>query len=169
MQIAGVPERHEPDTGEINYPAVFRLLDRLGYRGLGGLRVPAGARDGARGNIRRTRLAAPLLIRSAVPRSRPLLPLAVDGYDAFPMQGPRGLSLRLRAAQEKPMKVADILRVKGNTLFTVTPDTPLAHAVAMMAEQDIGSVVVMEYGELVGMLTFREVINRDSCEQRRGR
>ena len=58
------------------------------------------------------------------------------------------------------MKVADILRVKGNTLFTVTPDAPLSDAVAMMAEQDIGSVVVMEYGELVGMLTFREVINR---------
>ena len=33
VQIAGVPERHEPDTGEINYPAVFRLLDRLGYAG----------------------------------------------------------------------------------------------------------------------------------------
>jgi hydroxypyruvate isomerase len=33
VQIAGVPERHEPDSGEINYPAVFRLLDRLGYRG----------------------------------------------------------------------------------------------------------------------------------------
>ena len=31
------------------------------------------------------------------------------------------------------MKVADILRVKGNTLFTVTPDTPLAFAVGMMA------------------------------------
>jgi CBS domain-containing protein len=58
------------------------------------------------------------------------------------------------------MKVTDILRVKGNTLYTVTPETPLVDAVAMMAEQDIGSVVVMEYGELVGMLTFREVINR---------
>lgn len=33
VQIAGVPERHEPDTGEINYPAVFRHLDRLGYAG----------------------------------------------------------------------------------------------------------------------------------------
>jgi hydroxypyruvate isomerase len=33
VQIAGVPERHEPDTGEVNYPAVFRLLDRLGYAG----------------------------------------------------------------------------------------------------------------------------------------
>jgi CBS domain-containing protein len=58
------------------------------------------------------------------------------------------------------MKVADILRVKGNTLYTITPDTPLRQAVTVMAEQDIGSVVVMEYGELVGMLTFREVINR---------
>jgi CBS domain-containing protein len=57
------------------------------------------------------------------------------------------------------MKVADILRVKGNALYTVTPEAPLSQAVAMMAEQDIGSVVVVEYGELVGMLTFREVIN----------
>ncbi len=56
------------------------------------------------------------------------------------------------------MKVSDILRVKGNTLFTVSPAQPLAEAVATMAEHDIGSLVVMEYGDLVGMLTFREVI-----------
>ena len=56
------------------------------------------------------------------------------------------------------MKVSDILRVKGNTLFTVTPDVPLAEAIDVMAEKDIGSLVVMEHGDLVGMLTFREVI-----------
>ena len=33
IQIAGVPERHEPDIGEINYPYVFALLDKLGYDG----------------------------------------------------------------------------------------------------------------------------------------
>jgi hydroxypyruvate isomerase len=33
MQIAGVPERHEPDTGEINYPYLFELMDQLGYAG----------------------------------------------------------------------------------------------------------------------------------------
>jgi hydroxypyruvate isomerase len=33
VQIAGVPARNEPDTGEVNYPFVFRELDRLGYRG----------------------------------------------------------------------------------------------------------------------------------------
>ena len=56
------------------------------------------------------------------------------------------------------MKVSDILRVKGNTLYTVTPDEPLARAVEIMADKDIGSLVVMEHGDLVGMLTFREVI-----------
>lgn len=56
------------------------------------------------------------------------------------------------------MKVSDILRVKGSTLYTVSPDQPLAQAVETMADRDIGSLVVMEYGDLVGMLTFREVI-----------
>jgi CBS domain-containing protein len=56
------------------------------------------------------------------------------------------------------MKVNDILRLKGGTLFTANPDEPLANAIKMMSEKDIGSVVVMSHGDLVGMLTFREVI-----------
>jgi CBS domain-containing protein len=56
------------------------------------------------------------------------------------------------------MLVSEILRVKGNTLFTVTPDTPLSDAIETMAENDIGSLVVMGYGDLVGMLTFREIL-----------
>ena len=56
------------------------------------------------------------------------------------------------------MKVSDILRVKGGTLFTVSPDQQLAEAVTTMSERDIGSLVVMDHGELTGMLTFREVI-----------
>jgi CBS domain-containing protein len=56
------------------------------------------------------------------------------------------------------MKVSDILRAKGGTLYTATPDEPLARALDLMSERDIGSLVVMEHGDLVGMLTFREVI-----------
>ena len=33
VQIAAVPTRHEPDEGEINYPAVFAAIDALGYTG----------------------------------------------------------------------------------------------------------------------------------------
>ncbi|MCH8180797.1 MAG: CBS domain-containing protein [Proteobacteria bacterium] len=56
------------------------------------------------------------------------------------------------------MKVSDILRVKGSTLFTIQPEQPLAQAAKTMSDHDIGSLVVMDHGDLVGMLTFREVI-----------
>jgi len=56
------------------------------------------------------------------------------------------------------MKVSEILQVKGNILYTVTPDESMLNAVNVMEDKDIGSLVVMEFGELVGMLSFREVI-----------
>ena len=33
VQIAGVPDRHEPDTGELNYPEIFAAFDRAGFTG----------------------------------------------------------------------------------------------------------------------------------------
>jgi hydroxypyruvate isomerase len=42
VQIAGVPSRHEPDTGEVNYGPIFKRLDNLGYAGwIGCEYVPA--------------------------------------------------------------------------------------------------------------------------------
>ncbi len=48
VQIAGVPERHEPDLGELNYPYLFALLDELGYEGWIGCeyRPRAGTSEG---------------------------------------------------------------------------------------------------------------------------
>ncbi len=44
VQIAGVPERHEPDEGEVNIHAVLATLDRLGYAGFVGCEYnPRGA------------------------------------------------------------------------------------------------------------------------------
>lgn len=56
------------------------------------------------------------------------------------------------------LKVSEILKVKGDILYTASPDTLLSEAIATMSEQNIGSLVIMEHGELIGMLTFREVI-----------
>ncbi|MFM7965902.1 MAG: CBS domain-containing protein [Betaproteobacteria bacterium] len=56
------------------------------------------------------------------------------------------------------MKVSKILELKGTTLFTMSPQDSLANAVMVMAEHDIGSIVVMAQGRLAGILTFREVI-----------
>lgn len=69
------------------------------------------------------------------------------------------------------MQVKEVLRVKGSTLFTVRPAGMLGDAVVTMAEHDLGSLVVMEGGKLVGMLTFREVIRvlaKRQMEQRSG-
>ncbi len=48
IQIAGVPERHEPDIGELNYPHLFALIDELGYQGWIGCeyRPRAGTSEG---------------------------------------------------------------------------------------------------------------------------
>ena len=57
------------------------------------------------------------------------------------------------------MKVSDIMRVKGGTLYTIQPQESLERAIETMSQFDIGSLAVMDHGELVGMLTFREVIH----------
>lgn len=48
IQVAGVPDRNEPDTGELNYPHLFSLIDELGYEGWIGCeyRPRAGTRNG---------------------------------------------------------------------------------------------------------------------------
>ena len=53
IQIAGAPERHEPDVGEINYPYLFRLMDELGYAGWVGCEYrPSGATSAGLGWLR---------------------------------------------------------------------------------------------------------------------
>ena len=56
------------------------------------------------------------------------------------------------------MLVREILRIKGHTLFTTAPTGRALDAVKVMAQHDIGSLVVMDHGRLAGMLTFREVL-----------
>ena len=56
------------------------------------------------------------------------------------------------------MQVKEILRVKGNRLLTIEPTGRAADAVRTMSEQNLGSLVVLEQGRMVGMLTFREIL-----------
>ena len=56
------------------------------------------------------------------------------------------------------MLVSEILRIKGTVLFTTSPDAPLLDAVKVMAQHDIGSLVVMDHGRMTGIVTFAEVL-----------
>jgi len=56
------------------------------------------------------------------------------------------------------MKIREILKVKGSVLYTCMPESLLTEALAMMVDKDVGSLLVREQGRLVGMLSFREVL-----------
>jgi CBS domain-containing protein len=56
------------------------------------------------------------------------------------------------------MQVKEILRVKGNRLLSIEPSGQAAEAVRTMARENLGSLVVLEHGRMVGMLTFHELL-----------
>lgn len=59
FQIAGVPERHEPDTGEVRYEYLFDLIDGLGYQGwIGCEYAPAAATSAGLGWFRKVQPVA---------------------------------------------------------------------------------------------------------------
>jgi CBS domain-containing protein len=56
------------------------------------------------------------------------------------------------------MQVKEILRVKGNRLVTTEPTSRAAEAVATMARENLGSLVVLDSGRMIGLLTFHDVL-----------
>lgn len=67
------------------------------------------------------------------------------------------------------MLVKEILRVKGGALYTTTPEQGLEAVVAAMADLDVGSLVVMAGGKMVGLVTFREVLQAVKAANQTGR
>ncbi len=56
------------------------------------------------------------------------------------------------------MQVKEILRVKGNRLLSIEPTGRAVDAVKTMVQENLGSLVVIEQGRMVGMLTFHELL-----------
>ena len=56
------------------------------------------------------------------------------------------------------MQVKEILRVKGNRLLSIEPAGRAVDAVDKMAQENLGSLVVLEQGRMIGMLTFHELL-----------
>jgi CBS domain-containing protein len=56
------------------------------------------------------------------------------------------------------VQVKEILRVKGNRLLSIEPSGRAADAVARMAQENLGSLVVLDQGRMAGMLTFHELL-----------
>jgi len=52
--------------------------------------------------------------------------------------------------------VKDILTAKGKETFTITPDTPVYHALEIMVEKNVSALLVMENDKLAGIFTERD-------------
>ena len=53
-------------------------------------------------------------------------------------------------------KVSDILSRKGVSIISITPETSVLEALRIMADQNIGSVMIMDNGEFLGIMTERD-------------
>jgi CBS domain-containing protein len=62
--------------------------------------------------------------------------------------------------------VSDILAVKGRQLITISPEATVFDAAVCMTDKKIGSLMIVEDGQLVGMLTERDFLTRVVTEQR---
>ncbi|MGH8706182.1 MAG: CBS domain-containing protein [Burkholderiales bacterium] len=56
------------------------------------------------------------------------------------------------------MQVKEILRVKGSRLISIEPGGRAVDAVKTMADQNLGSLVVLDQGRMAGLLTFHELL-----------
>jgi len=65
--------------------------------------------------------------------------------------------------------VIDILRAKGDEVHTVKPQETVLDALKKMAENDIGALVVMEAGRVVGIFTERDYARKMILKERSSR
>lgn len=57
------------------------------------------------------------------------------------------------------MFIREVLSVKaGSEIYGIEPDAPLSEAVKRLVEKDIGSLVVMQDGRMVGFITERDIL-----------
>lgn len=75
-----------------------------------------------------------------------------DGYLSGSGKGKKAS----RRKEERIMRVKKLLDKKGHDVFCVSPDTTVYDALKLMAEKEIGALVVLEQGKLVGIMSERD-------------
>jgi CBS domain-containing protein len=64
------------------------------------------------------------------------------------------------------LTVAQLLKTKGNQVFSVAPQDSVLHAIEMMATRHVGALLVMEQGNLKGIISERDYARKVILKQR---
>jgi hypothetical protein len=92
--IAGAPDRHEPDDGELNYRYLFSLIDRLGYAGWIGCEYrPAG----------RTEDGLSWIERLTAREQRTIAPIAAGNVGALNRSTRQYIRIVFPASETRPL------------------------------------------------------------------
>jgi CBS domain-containing protein len=62
--------------------------------------------------------------------------------------------------------VGQLLKVKGNEVFSVTPQDSVLHAIEVMATRHVGALLVMNQGSLIGIISERDYARKVILKQR---
>ncbi len=62
--------------------------------------------------------------------------------------------------------IAQILKLKGNDVWKISPDATIYEALTLMAEKNVGALVVMEQNQVVGIFTERDHARKVDLEGR---
>jgi len=63
-------------------------------------------------------------------------------------------------------KVRDILEVKGSDIWSIGPEASVFDALRLMADKDVGALVVLEEGRLVGIVSERDYARKVVLQKR---
>jgi CBS domain-containing protein len=62
--------------------------------------------------------------------------------------------------------VAQLLKVKGDLIFSVAPEDSVLHAIEMMATRHVGALLVMDQGALLGIISERDYARKVILKKR---
>src|SRR5437016_3280983 len=94
------------------------------------------------------------------PRTPALASLLRPAACILPPAGGPYLRQRALPIQEVFMLIRDMLKLKGPKVETVAPDASLREAVRIACERHIGSLLVLDGGRLVGIITERDILRQ---------
>ncbi len=60
--------------------------------------------------------------------------------------------------------VRNILQKKGNIVFSISPDSSVYDGLEYLQEKNIGGIVVVENGKLIGVFTEGAFLKRNACK-----